>query len=978
MFRSWLKQPRSTRPRRVRLAVDLLEARSVPSTTQFTMTTDTSGTTVPVTISGIPNASGTVVPFTKGQVLHFDITPGSNDPNDLAGLEPGDREAVDIASSAGANAGKTLPSMADINHNQDFTYTIVQDGETFTFSASDGDETAKINLTVGQTLSFTQEPHGAAPNGNIGPIAVQVLDVNGKPDGSALGQTVTLSILVDHSAMGNAKLSGTLTAPVQLDSQGRAVATFPSVSIDQPGLQYVVMATLNAGTPSATSADSSPGFNVGHALKIATPNPATPNQSLTTGNPAGSLTVEVDGPGPNGVPDTSADGGTVTASLGTGQPGGPGTLSGTLTATIKNGVATFDNLQITKPGTGYDLHFALADGTSGDTLVDVSHLVDPIQPPTDLQAGVITPRPIQILVLGPGGAIDPTGVPVTVTIGTNPGGGALQGTTTASTAKGTGIAVFSDLAIDKPGTGYTLVFSLPDGASFTSEPFNVTSGVPAPAAPVVTKDPVNATVCAPDDVSFTASVTSVPVARVQWQVSSDGGASFSDIDASQTPSAEAYTLVIPTDPSEDGNQYRAVFQQVQGPGIVASKAATLTVQTDPTVTTPPADQAVVVGQTAMFTVLDTGSPTPTIQWQESTDNGASFNNLTDGTGVSGATTNTLVLSNVPITSDGHLFRAQLLNACVTTPVSSPTAVLSVSQPVAPATTTDPTNQTVTEGQTAIFTAAASGKETPTVQWQVSTDGGQTFSNITNNFSATTPTLILSGVTFAQNGSEFQAVFTNSAGTVTTKAATLQVNTVPVVTLNPVSQTALVGSSATFSAAATSQPGPTVQWQVSSDGGKTFNNVPGAIGTVLTVPANSSANGTLYRAVFTNVAGSAITMNATLTVTSATTTPGAPGTTGGTTSTGSTPPTVKSQPRSLGITAGGTATFTATATGRGTKVQWQQSSDGRNFTNVKGAKGATSSTLTVKGGKGCHRIFYRAVFTNSAGTTTSSVVSLSVH
>ncbi len=48
---------------------------------------------------------------------------------------------------------------------------------------------------------------------------------------------------------------------------------------------------------------------------------------------------------------------------------------------------------------------------------------------------------------------------------------------------------------------------------------------------------------------------------------------------------------------------------------------------------------------------------------------------------------------------------------------------------APAITTQPVDQTATAGQITAFTAAASGTPTPTVQWQVSTDGGNTFTNI---------------------------------------------------------------------------------------------------------------------------------------------------------------------------------------------------------------------------------------------------------
>src|SRR5208283_2123119 len=131
---------------------------------------------------------------------------------------------------------------------------------------------------------------------------------------------------------------------------------------------------------------------------------------------------------------------------------------------------------------------------------------------------------------------------------------------------------------------------------------------------------------------------------------------------------------------------------------------------------------------------------------------------------------------------------------------------------APTVTTNPTSQTVTAAGSASFTAAASGTPAPTVQWQVSTDGGATFSNVSGATSATY------GFTAAavQNANEFRAVFTNSAGTATTTAATLTVDSAPVVFANPSSEAVNAGNMASFSAGARGVPTPEVQWQVSTD------------------------------------------------------------------------------------------------------------------------------------------------------------------
>jgi hypothetical protein len=90
--------------------------------------------------------------------------------------------------------------------------------------------------------------------------------------------------------------------------------------------------------------------------------------------------------------------------------------------------------------------------------------------------------------------------------------------------------------------------------------------------------------------------------------------------------------------------------------------------------------------------------------------------------------------------------------------------------VAPAITTQPTNQAVKAGQTATLTAAASGKPSPTVQWQVSTNGGVSFSTITG---ATSGTYSFTATT-GQSGDEYRAVFSNALSSATTSAATLTV------------------------------------------------------------------------------------------------------------------------------------------------------------------------------------------------------------
>ena len=278
---------------------------------------------------------------------------------------------------------------------------------------------------------------------------------------------------------------------------------------------------------------------------------------------------------------------------------------------------------------------------------------------------------------------------------------------------------------------------------------------------------------------------------------------------------------------------------------------------------------------------------------------------------------------------------------------------------APTITANPTNQIANAGQTATFTAAASGNPTPTVQWQMSTDGGKTFSDIPG---ATIATYSFT-TTAAENGNEYQAVFTNTAGKATTTAATLTVDYAPAVTSNPTSLTVNAGQTATFMASASDgNPTPTtVQWQVSTDGGKSFSDIAGATGTTLSFTATAAQNGTEYQAVFSNAAGlSATTTAATLTVDFA--------------------PTVTSSPTNQTVNAGQTATFMASASDGNptpTTVQWQVSTDGGSmFSDIAGA---TSTKLTLTNTTPAQNgSEYEAVFSNSAGlsaTTTPATLTV---
>jgi trimeric autotransporter adhesin len=180
-------------------------------------------------------------------------------------------------------------------------------------------------------LAFLQQPSSAAVGATISPaVTVAIEDANGHPITSATNP-VTLALT------GGSGLAGTLTATPQ-----NGVATFSNLSVGTAG-SY----TLAATSPNLTSATST-GFTISASSGNTTPQAAKlafvqqPSNALIATAIAPAVTVAVQDS--NGNTITSATN-PVTLALSSGAG-----LTGTLTATPQNGVATFSNLSESTAG----------------------------------------------------------------------------------------------------------------------------------------------------------------------------------------------------------------------------------------------------------------------------------------------------------------------------------------------------------------------------------------------------------------------------------------------------------------------------------------------------------------------------------------------------------------------------------------------------------------------------------------------------
>lgn len=217
-------------------------------------------------------------------------------------------------------------------------------------------------------------------------------------------------------------------------------------------------------------------------------------------------------------------------------------------------------------------------------------------------------------------------------------------------------------------------------------------------------------------------------------------------------------------------------------GCTGSATVNVTTNALPAITTQPAPatQTICPGFNVVYSVGATGTGL-TYQWRK---NGVNLVNGVQASGslVSGATTNSVTLIGV-VAADAGTYTVVVSGTC-TPSVTSSNAVLVVA--AAPTISTQPTSRTVCEGLPTTFTVAATGTPTPTIfQWQVSTNGGGTWTNLTTGGSYTT-SFTIPAVTVAMSGNLYRVIVTNSCGQSTTSNnATL---TVPALT--PVTATAL--------------------------------------------------------------------------------------------------------------------------------------------------------------------------------------------
>ncbi|MGD1211252.1 MAG: hypothetical protein ABR973_07850 [Candidatus Acidiferrales bacterium] len=297
---------------------------------------------------------------------------------------------------------------------------------------------------------------------------------------------------------------------------------------------------------------------------------------------------------------------------------------------------------------------------------------------------------------------------------------------------------------------YPVVVTNPTPGGGASNAVNFTVNAPANNPASITTQPQGQTVTAPATATFSVTATGTGSLSYQWYkngaaISGATSASYTTPATTTGTNGAGFTVTVT-------NNY----------GSATSTVAVLTV--NPAATTnlspvgpvliggQPQNQTVIAPASATFSATAIGTAPITYQWNK------------NGTAISGATLATYTTPATTSADNGEVFTVTVTNSVNS--LTSPPATLAVtSTSTAPTIAGGPQNANVDSGYTASFYVFATGTAPLSYQWS---ENGTPIANATDPV-YTTPTLAS-----ADNNEQFTVTVTNSGGTATSGAGTLEV------------------------------------------------------------------------------------------------------------------------------------------------------------------------------------------------------------
>jgi uncharacterized lipoprotein YbaY len=405
-----------------------------------------------------------------------------------------------------------------------------------------------------------------------------------------------------------------------------------------------------------------------------------------------------------------------------------------------------------------------------------------------------------------------------------------------------------------------------------------------------------------------ASATMSAGAAAQFTVQATGSAPFTyqwRFNGNDIAGATGYSYKISNLQQVNAGSYSVLVSN--GLGSTPSDAASLTVNPIvPRITTQPASVTVSAGDSAQFVVQATGSAPFTYQWR--------FN----GNDIAGATGSSYRISNAQQVNAGS-YSVLVSNGVGSTP--SDAASLTVAQAV-PRISTQPLSSTISAGEAAQFIVRATGSDPLRYQWRFNGKdiaGGTSYYYNVNNAQQV-------------DAGTYTVLVSNDIGATPSDGAILTVNQAsPRITTQPVGITVSAGETALFVVRATGTSPLAYQWRLNG------NNLAAATNNYYKAINAQQSDAGAYSVLVSNAVGDKLSADATLSVVDAA-------------------PTIASQPQSISVSVGATATFSVRAVGT-TPFQYQWAFNGAALPN------GTNASLTIKNATSANAGNYSVLVSN---------------
>jgi gliding motility-associated-like protein len=430
--------------------------------------------------------------------------------------------------------------------------------------------------------------------------------------------------------------------------------------------------------------------------------------------------------------------------------------------------------------------------------------------------------------------------------------------------------------------------------------------MPTACSPQITLQPDDNTSCLGDSVSFTVVATGSGL-TYQWR-----RGSVNLVNNSFVSGVNAPTLIInPSQLADFGTNYNVIVTGAFAPNDTSINVSLIQVA-NPQITTQPTSQTVCEGTSVSFSVVVTGTNV-TYQWYQGVIP------IANSASISGETSATLTINPTALSDAGTNYNVVVVGTCPTAVISNDVVLKLDSIPLI---TTQPASQTVCEGTSVSFSVVATGTNL-TYQWRrglVAITNSATISGVTS------ATLTINPTALSDAGTNYNVVvFGSCPTTAISNDVALNLDSIPLITTQPLSQTVCEGTSVSFMVVA-SGTNITYQWYRGLLAITNSATISGATTATLTInPSAFSDAGTNYNVVVSGLCPIAVISNdVALAIDSV--------------------PIITTQPSSQIVCEGSGVSFTVVATGTNLTYQWYRGSI--SIANSASISGATSATMTI--------------------------------